>query len=75
MSSASTDWLFVMLASSQIMRDDARSSLTVPLYFVMVQKAPLSMVRGILKHEWAVLIPGIIEAATLDVVVATAIFF
>ena len=57
------------------MRDDARSSLTVPLYFVKVQKGPLSIVRGILKQEWAVLPPDIIEAATLDVVVATTIFF
>ena len=64
-----------MLASSQIMRDDARSSLVVPLYFVKVQKGPLSMVRGILKHEWAVLPLGIIEDATPDVAVATAIFF
>ena len=44
-------------------------------YFVKVQKAPLSMVRGILKREWAVLPPSIIEAATPDVVVATTIFF
>ena len=57
------------------MRDDARSSLAVPLYFVKVQKAPLSMVRGILKYEWAVLPLGIIEAMTPDVAVATAIFF
>ena len=57
------------------MRDDAQSSLAVPLHFVKVEKAPLSMVRGILKREWAVLPPDIIEAATLDVVVATAIFF
>jgi hypothetical protein len=64
-----------MLASSQIMRDDARSSLAVPLCFVKVQKAPLSMVRGILKREWAVLPPGIIEATTPDVAVATGIFF
>jgi hypothetical protein len=40
-----------------------------------VQKALLSMVRGILKREWAVLPPGIIEAATPDVAVATTIFF
>jgi hypothetical protein len=64
-----------MLASSQIMRDDARSSLAVQLYFVKVQKAPLSIVRGILKHEWAVLPPGIIEAAIPDVAVAIVIFF
>ena len=57
------------------MRDDARSSLTVPLYFVKVQKGPLSMVRGILKQEWAVLPPGTIEAATPDVAIATTIFF
>jgi hypothetical protein len=57
------------------MRDDARSSLAVPLYFVKVQKAPLSIVRGILKREWAVLPPGNIETATLDVAVATTIFF
>jgi hypothetical protein len=40
-----------------------------------VQKSPLSMVRGIFKSEWVVLPPGIIEAATPDVVVATIIFF
>jgi hypothetical protein len=40
-----------------------------------VQKAPLSMVRGILKYEWTVLPPCNIEAATPDVAVATAIFF
>jgi hypothetical protein len=49
------------------MRDDAQSSLAVPLCFVKLQKAPSLTVRGILKHEWAVLAPSIIEAATLDV--------
>jgi hypothetical protein len=42
---------------------------------VKVQKAPLSMVRGILKREWPVLPPDIIEVAIPDVVVATVIFF
>jgi hypothetical protein len=57
------------------MTDDARSNLAVPLCFVKVQHAPLSMVRGILKRECAVLPPGIIEAATPEVAVAAAIFF
>jgi hypothetical protein len=75
LSSASTPCLFIIVTTSQIIRDAVRSSLAVPLYFVKVQKAPSSRVRGILKHEWAVLPPGIIEAATPDVVVATTILF
>ena len=47
----------------------------MPLYFVKLQKLPSSMVRGILKREWAVLPPGIIDAATPDVAVATASLF
>jgi hypothetical protein len=64
-----------MVASSQIMRDDARSSLAVTLYFVKLQKAASSMVREILKCKWAVLPVGSIEAATPDIVVVTTIFF
>jgi hypothetical protein len=55
-----------MVASSQIMRDDARSSLAVTLCFVKLQKAASSMVREILKCKWAVLPVGSIEAATPD---------
>jgi hypothetical protein len=40
---------------------------------VKLHTSPLSIVSGILKREWAVLPPGIMEAATPDVVVATAI--
>jgi hypothetical protein len=75
LSNASTPFLFIIVTSSQIMRDAVRSSLAVPLYFVKLQKAPSSMVRGILKRECAVLPLGIIEAATPDKVVAIAIFF
>jgi hypothetical protein len=64
-----------MVASSQIMRDAIRSNLAVPLCFVKLQMAPLSIVRGILKHEWAVLPLGIIEAAIPDVAIAIAILF
>jgi hypothetical protein len=42
---------------------------------VKLQKEPLSRFRETLKREWAVLPPGIIEAATPDVAVATAILF
>jgi len=75
LSSDSTPCLFIIVTSSQIIRDVVQSSLAVPIYFVKLQKAPSSRVRGILKREWAVLPPSIIEAATPDVVVAMAIFF
>jgi hypothetical protein len=64
-----------MEASSQMIRDAAQRSLAVPLCLVKLQKAPSSMVRGILKRECAVLPPGIMDAATPDVTVATAILF
>jgi hypothetical protein len=64
-----------MEASSQIIRDVAQRSLVVPLCLVKLQKAPSSMVRGILKREYAVLPPGIMDAATPDVAVATTTLF
>jgi hypothetical protein len=57
------------------MRDVVRRSFAVPLYFVKLQKVPSLIVKGILKHEWAVLPPGYMEAATPDVAVATTILF
>jgi hypothetical protein len=75
LSSASIPCLFIIVTSSQIIRDAVQSSLAVPLYFVKLQKAPSSRVRGILKREWVVLPPGVIEAVTQDVAVATTILF
>jgi hypothetical protein len=40
------------------------SKFAVPLCFVKVHTTPSSIVSGILKCEWAVLPPGIMEAAT-----------
>uniref|UniRef100_A0A8R7QXN1 Secreted protein n=1 Tax=Triticum urartu TaxID=4572 RepID=A0A8R7QXN1_TRIUA len=73
LSSASTVCLLVIDASSQIMSDAAWSSLAVPLCFVNPQISPSSILNGILNLECAVLPPGIMEAATPEVAVATAI--
>ena len=73
LSNASIACLFVMEASSQIMREAVCRSLPVPLYFVKLQNAPLSILSGILEREGTVLPPGVMEVATLDVVVATTI--
>src|SRR6185436_3963561 len=42
---------------------------------VKLHNPPSSIVSGILKREWAVLPPGMMEAATPDVAVATASLF
>jgi hypothetical protein len=57
------------------MRDVVQRSFVVRFYFVKLQKAPSSIVKGILKHEWTVLPLGNMEAATPDVAVATTILF
>ncbi|KAM3330131.1 hypothetical protein ACQJBY_026867 [Aegilops geniculata] len=74
LSSASTVCLLVIDASSQIISDFAWGSLAVPLCLVNPQTAPSSIFSGILNLECAILPPGIMEAATPEVVVATAIF-
>jgi hypothetical protein len=74
MSRASMACLFVIEASSHWIKDASDSSLAVPLYFVKLQYPPSSMFSGILKRGCAVRPPGIIEAATPDVAMATAIF-
>jgi hypothetical protein len=57
------------------MRDVVYRSLAVPLCFMKLQKVPSSIVKGILKREWAVLPPGNMEAAMPDVAIATTILF
>jgi hypothetical protein len=47
--------------------------LAIPLYFVKLQYPPSLMFSGILKRECVVRPSGIIEAATPDVAVATAV--
>jgi hypothetical protein len=42
---------------------------------VKLQKVSSSIVKGILKLEWAVLPPGNMEVAMLDVAIATTILF
>jgi hypothetical protein len=71
LSSASTFCLFVIDVLSQIIRAACCSNLAVPLCFVKLHQPPSWRVRGILKHEWVVIPPGIMATATLDVAVAT----
>lgn len=73
LSSASTACRFVMLASSHRIREAMRRSLAVPLCLVKLHDAPSSMLSGILNLEWAVRPPGMMEGATPEVAVATAI--
>jgi hypothetical protein len=74
LSNASTAYRFVMVASSHKMSEAILRSLAVPLCFVKLHDEPHSIFSGILNLEWAVRPPGMMEAATPDVVVATAIF-
>jgi hypothetical protein len=55
------------------MSDAFCRNFVVPLCFVKLHTTLSSIVSGILKHEWAVLPPGNMEAATPDAAIATAI--
>ena len=77
--SATTPCLFIIVTSSQIIRDAIRSSLPVPLCFVKVQWSPSARVRGTPKREWAVIyvnenICVVVFVAVWTIVLLTAIF-